>query len=184
MAIPSTTRPVRRLWLFPCERLSVMTRPGYPRNTRSAFCSALPVSALGALARQPSSANAPITARDQPPPAAAGKSLAHKHCGHIHPGRHCSASGWSPSARSSSPDRRPIRSMPDDTAGTWSSFGMLAGIIITRSNRARRSCLPQASRRPSRMSRKDRRSEGWTVAAIDPDPASSFATAPTSTNCG
>ena len=108
--------------------------------------------------------DAPGTARDQPPPAAAGKT----------PATNTAATFTLPPLQRFgmvterplfSPDRKPPQHT-DDTAGAWSSF-VLSGIIITP--QSREALVLHGKPQAVAHVQEGQALEGWTVAAIDPD---------------
>jgi general secretion pathway protein N len=118
---------------------------------------------LGALATT-ELGDAPVTARDQPPPAAAGKS----------PATSAAATFTLPPLQRFgvvterplfSPDRKPPQHA-DDTAGAWSSF-VLAGIIIT--SQSREALVLHGKPQTVAHIQEGQALEGWTVTSIDPD---------------
>ena len=119
--------------------------------------------ALGALAAT-EIGDAPVTARDQPPPAAAGKSPATSTATTftLPPLQRFGVVTERPLF---SPDRKPAQHA-DDTAGAWSSF-VLAGIIITA--QSREALVLHGKPQAVAHVQEGQALEGWTITAIDPD---------------
>ena len=136
-------------------RLSVQHRVGVLLGVLCLGFGAIAATELG---------DAPATARDQPPPAAAGKS----------PAKNTAATFALPPLERFgvvterplfSPDRKPTQHA-DNTAGAWSSF-VLAGIIIT--SQSREALVLHGKPQAVAHIQEGQALEGWTVTAIDPD---------------